>query len=75
MAYMHFEAAANADGRAQDAVPYRGWVNWGVSMGRIIITLICLVFLGFVALVGYAYSGFLQPDVRTVTEPVALDLD
>lgn len=44
-------------------------------MGRIIIILILLVILGFIGLVGYSYSGFLQPDVRTVTQPVDLDVN
>lgn len=44
-------------------------------MGRIIILLFFLVLLGGLGLVGYAYSGFLQPDVRSVTEPVVLDVD
>lgn len=44
-------------------------------MGRILIFLIILVLLGGLGLVGYAYSGFLRADVRTVTEPVSLDVD
>ncbi len=44
-------------------------------MGRIIIILLVLLVLGVLGLFGYGYSGFLQPDVRTVTEPVALDVD
>jgi hypothetical protein len=42
-------------------------------MGRILIILICLALLGGIALLGYAYSGFLQPDLRSVTVPVTLD--
>lgn len=44
-------------------------------MGRLIITLILLALLGGLALIGYAYSGFLQPEVETVTQPVTLDVD
>ena len=44
-------------------------------MGRIIVLVLILLVLGAVALVGYAYSGFLQPDVQTVTQPVDLDVD
>ncbi len=44
-------------------------------MGRILIILICLALLAGIGLVGYAYSGFLQPDPRSVTVPVALDVD
>lgn len=44
-------------------------------MGRIILLVLVLLILGAVALVGYAYSGFLQPEVRTVTQPVDLDVD
>lgn len=44
-------------------------------MGRILIILIFLVILGFIGLLGYAYSGLLQPDVQTVTQPVVLDVD
>ncbi len=44
-------------------------------MGRILIILILLIILGFIGLVGYAYSGFLQPDVRSVTQPVQLNVD
>ncbi len=51
------------------------WYQADTFMGRIIIILILLAILGFVGLVGYAYSGFLQPDVRTVTQPVELDVD
>ncbi len=45
------------------------------TVGRIFIILICLVFLAGIALVGYAYSGFLQPDLQSVTVPVTLDVD
>ena len=44
-------------------------------MGRILIILIVLAVLGFVALLGYSYSGLLQPDVQSVTQPVDLDAD
>ncbi|WP_283095193.1 hypothetical protein [Gymnodinialimonas ceratoperidinii] len=44
-------------------------------MGRIIILVLVLLLLGAVALVGYAYSGLMQPDVQTVTQPVDLDVD
>lgn len=44
-------------------------------MGRIILLVLFLLLLGVVALVGYAYSGFLQPDVQTVTQPIVLDVD
>lgn len=44
-------------------------------MGRIIVLVLVLLILSAVALVGYAYSGFLQPDVQTVTQPVDLDVD
>lgn len=44
-------------------------------MGRIFIILICLVFLAGIGLVGYAYSGFVQPDLQSVTVPVTLDVD
>lgn len=44
-------------------------------MGRVILLVLFLLLAGGMALVGYAYSGFLQPDVRTVTQPVDLDVD
>jgi spore coat protein CotH len=44
-------------------------------MGRIIILVLVLLLLGAVALVGYAYSGLMQPDLQTVTQPVDLDVD
>lgn len=47
----------------------------GEAMGRIILLVLFLLLLGAVALVGYAYSGFMQPDVQTVTQPVDLDVD
>lgn len=44
-------------------------------MGRIILLVLFLLLISVVALVGYAYSGFMQPDVQTVTQPVDLDVD
>lgn len=44
-------------------------------MGRILILLIFIVVIGFLGLLGYAYSGFMQPDVQNVTQPVTLDVD
>lgn len=47
----------------------------GTVMGRIILLVLFLLIVGALALVGYAYSGFMQPDVRTVTQPVDLNVD
>lgn len=47
----------------------------GGDMGRILIFLIFLALIGLLGLVGYGYSGFLRPNVQTVTEPVVLDVD
>lgn len=44
-------------------------------MWRIIRFLILLAILAVLGLLGYSYSGYLQPDTRTITEPVELDLD
>lgn len=44
-------------------------------MGRIILLVLFLLLVGSVGLIGYAYSGFMQPDVRTVTQPVELDVE
>ncbi|WP_224815056.1 hypothetical protein [Hasllibacter sp. MH4015] len=75
MAYSDFQPAANADRPARGARE-KTIAGSGVhSMGRIIILLFGLVFIGFLALVGYAYSGLMQPEVRSVTQPVTLDAD
>lgn len=44
-------------------------------MGRIILLVLAILIIGAVALVGYAYSGFMQPEVQTVTQPVDLNVD
>lgn len=44
-------------------------------MGRIILLVLVLALLGAVALVGYAYSGLVQPEVRTVTQPIELNVE
>ncbi|GAA5081334.1 hypothetical protein N0B44_27985 [Roseibacterium beibuensis] len=44
-------------------------------MGRLIRLILILILLGVIALVGYAYSGYLQPEQRSVTQPVDLDVD
>ncbi|MEJ6394695.1 hypothetical protein V8J82_15620 [Gymnodinialimonas sp. 2305UL16-5] len=79
MAYMQLVAAANAEHRdVTGAALGRRTLETGkrdTGMGRILIILVFLAFLGFVALLGYAYSGFLQPEVQNVTQPIDLDLD
>lgn len=42
-------------------------------MGRLFRLLILLVVLAIAALIGYAYSGFLEPQTREITQPVTLD--
>lgn len=44
-------------------------------MGRLIALLLILIVLGALGLVGYSYSGLMQPDRQTVTEPVDLGRD
>ena len=44
-------------------------------MGRIIRLLILLAALGVLGLIGYSYSGYLQPETREITQPVQLDVD
>lgn len=43
-------------------------------MARIFKLLVILLFLGFVALVGYAYLGDLSPERSDVRQPVELNL-
>lgn len=43
-------------------------------MARIFKLLVTLLFLGFVALVGYAYLGDLSPERSDVRQPVELNL-
>jgi len=43
-------------------------------MGRLLKFLLVLVVLGFLALVGFAYLGDLDPLQERVTEPVQLEL-
>ncbi|MEM1428493.1 MAG: hypothetical protein AAGG09_03440 [Pseudomonadota bacterium] len=43
-------------------------------IGKLFKFLAVLVLIGFVALVGYAYLGDLDPDQERVTEPVELEL-
>lgn len=44
-------------------------------MIRILGLVLGIILLGFVGLIGYSYSGYLVPDQREVTRPVALDVD
>lgn len=44
-------------------------------MGRIIRFLLILIVLAGLGLVAFSYSGYLQPETRTVTLPVDLDAD
>ncbi len=44
-------------------------------IGRLFKILIVLVVLGGIGLVGYSYSGLMQPDTREITRPVVLDVD
>ena len=44
-------------------------------MGRLLKVIVFLLVLGFIALVGYAYSGDLSPDVIEVNQPVTLDAE
>lgn len=44
-------------------------------MGRLIRILLILLVLAGIGLVGYSYSGLMQPERRTVTEPVDLGRD
>lgn len=43
--------------------------------GRIIKLIFFLAVLGLIGLVGYAYSGLMQPDTREITRPVQLNVD
>lgn len=42
-------------------------------MGRIIRVLFLLILIGGLGLLGYAYSGLMQPPSQPVTQPVDLD--
>ncbi|AHM04977.1 hypothetical protein roselon_02672 [Roseibacterium elongatum DSM 19469] len=44
-------------------------------MGRLIRLVLILGVLGAIALVVYAYSGYLQPEQTSVTRPVELNVD
>lgn len=44
-------------------------------MGRIFRLFFVLIGLGILALIGYAYSGYMQPSTHQVTQPVTLDVD
>jgi len=44
-------------------------------MGRVIRLLLILIVLAGIGVVGYSYSGFMQPDRQTVTVPVELGRD
>lgn len=44
-------------------------------IGRIIKLLFFLACLGLIGLLGYAYSGLMQPQTREITQPVDLDVD
>ncbi|MEM9754441.1 MAG: hypothetical protein AAF914_00525 [Pseudomonadota bacterium] len=44
-------------------------------MGRLFRLFLVLAVLAALALIGYAYSGWMTPEMREVTEPVTLDLD
>ena len=44
-------------------------------MIRLFKALIFLLVIGFIALVGYAYLGDLEPERVEVREPVSLDVD
>jgi cell division protein FtsL len=49
--------------------------EWTGPMGRVIGFLLILIVLAAIGLVAFSYSGFMQPDRQTVTEPVDLGLD
>jgi hypothetical protein len=59
--------AAGEPARQQETMAGRG-------MARIFKLLVILLFLGFVALVGYAYLGDLSPERSDVRQPVELNL-
>lgn len=42
-------------------------------LGRLIRFLVLLVVLALLALIGFAYSGFMTPDTQEITQPVELD--
>lgn len=44
-------------------------------IGRIIKLFLFLALLGVIGLLGYAYSGLMQPQTRDITRPVDLDVD
>ncbi len=44
-------------------------------MGRVIRFLLILIVLAGIGLIGFSYSGLMQPERQTVTEPVDLGLD
>ncbi len=44
-------------------------------LGRIFRLFIFLALLALIGLVGYSYSGLLQPQTREITRPVELDVD
>lgn len=43
--------------------------------GRIIRLVFILALLGVIGLVGYAYSGLMQPQTRDIIRPVDLNVD
>ncbi|MDG4648402.1 hypothetical protein P6F26_08090 [Roseibacterium sp. SDUM158017] len=44
-------------------------------MGRLIRFLLILILLAAIGIVAFSYSGFMQPDRQSVTEPVDLGGD
>ena len=44
-------------------------------MGRVIRFILIVIVLAAIGLVGYSYSGLMQPERQTVTEPVDLGRD
>lgn len=78
MAYSETGGAANTLARRNEErrAPTRSAAQNGPRhMGRLIVILLILIVLGALGLVGYSYSGLMQPEVERVTEPVDLGRD
>jgi hypothetical protein len=64
-------AGADHGGAATARTPRKRTEN----MGRLIRILLIVIVLAAIGLVGYSYSGFMQPERQTVTQPVDLGGD
>lgn len=44
-------------------------------MWRLIKAIVLLIIVGFIALTGYAYFGDYKPEIRTINQPVDLNVN